>query len=60
MDVEFICFIIAGKFQMQKTGISACTVDEGGYCGYGTGKKDLAVNIGDGSGIHRNALLLPV
>lgn len=59
MDVDMICFIIAGKFSIQKTGLAAYTVDEGGCYSCGKGKKDMATNIGDGDGIHRIALLLP-
>ena len=59
MDVDMVCFILAGAFTIQKTGLDPYTVNEGGFYTCGKGKKDLATNISDGVGIHRIALLLP-
>ena len=59
MDMDMVCFILAGAFTIQKTGIEPYTVKEGDFYTCGIGKKDLATNIGDGVGIHRIALLLP-
>ena len=59
MDMDMMCFILMGSFSIQKTGLAAYTVNEGGFYSCGKGKKDLATNIGTGGGVHRIALLLP-
>ena len=59
MDVDMMCFIIAGAFTIQKTGLEPYTVNEGGFYSCGKGKKDLATNISGGVGIHRIAMLIP-
>ena len=59
MDMDMVCHIIAGEFTIQKTGIPAYTVKEGGIYTCGIGKKDQATNISKVVGIHRIALLVP-
>ena len=59
MDMDMICFILAGSFKIQKTGLAAYDVKEGDFYSCGIGNKDLATNTGSGIGIHRIALLLP-
>jgi hypothetical protein len=38
MKMDMVCFIIAGEFTIQKTGIPAYTVKEGDFCTCGIGK----------------------
>ncbi|HVG48367.1 MAG TPA: hypothetical protein VM899_09575 [Rubellimicrobium sp.] len=59
MDMDMICFIIAGSFRIQKEGLEPYVVNAGDYHSCGMGKKDLDTNIGDTVGIHRIALLVP-
>ena len=59
MDTDMICFIVKGKFTIQKVGLDPYTVNEGEFYSCGKGKMDMATNIGDGVGIHRIALLIP-
>src|SRR4051794_6822274 len=59
MDTDMICHVIAGDFKIQKTGMPAYTVKEGGIYSCGIGKKDQATNISNVVGIHRIALLMP-
>jgi quercetin dioxygenase-like cupin family protein len=59
MDMDMICFIIAGSFRIQKEGLEPYEVHAGDYYSCGIGKKDMATNIGDTVGIHRIALLVP-
>ena len=59
MDVDMVCHIIAGEFTIQKKGIPAYTVKEGGVYTCGKGKTDQATNTSNVVGIHRIALLIP-
>jgi hypothetical protein len=59
MDTDMICHVIAGDFKIQKTGLPAYTVKEGGIYSCGIGKKDQATNISNVVGIHRIAMLMP-
>jgi hypothetical protein len=59
MDVDMMCHIIAGEFRIQKKGIPAYIVKEGGVYSCGKGKTDQATNLSGGVGIHRIALLIP-
>ena len=59
METDMVCHIIAGEFRIQKTGIPAYTVTDGGIYTCGKGKKDQATNISKVVGIHRIALLIP-
>jgi hypothetical protein len=59
MNVDMVCYIMAGEFRIQKTGIPPYVVKEGGVYTCGLGKKDKATNIGDVAGIHRITLLIP-
>jgi hypothetical protein len=59
MDMDMVCHVIAGDFTIQKTGIPAYTVKEGGIYTCGIGKKDQATNISNVVGIHRIAMLVP-
>ena len=59
MDVDMVCHIIAGEFTIQKKGIPAYTVKEGGIYTCGKGKTDQATNISKVVGIHRIAFLIP-
>ena len=54
-----VCHVIAGEFTIQKKGIPAYTVKEGGIYTCGKGKSDMATNISKVIGIHRIALLIP-
>ena len=56
---NYVCHIIAGEFTIQKKGIPAYTVKEGGVYTCGKGKTDQATNISSVVGIHRIALLIP-
>ena len=59
MDMDMVCFIIAGSFRIEKEGLEPYEVHAGDYYTCGMGKKDMATNIGDTVGIHRIALLVP-
>ena len=59
MDMDMICFIIAGSFRIEKEGLEPYEVHAGDYYTCGIGKTDFATNIGDTVGIHRIALLVP-
>ena len=59
MDMDMVCHVIAGEFTIQKKGIPAYTVKEGGIYTCGKGKSDMATNISKVIGIHRIALLIP-
>ena len=59
MDMDMICFIIAGSFRIEKEGLEPYEVHAGDYYTCGIGKTDFATNIGDTIGIHRIALLVP-
>lgn len=59
MDVDMMCYILAGEFSIKKTGKEPYTVKEGDFYTCGKGKTDKATNIGNGVGIHRIAMLLP-
>ncbi len=59
MDVDMMCYILAGEFSIKKTGKEPYTVKEGDFYTCGKGKTDKATNIGNGVGIHRIAMLMP-
>ena len=59
MDMDMMCFIIAGSFRITKEGMEPYVVNAGDFYSCGLGKTDFAENIGDGIGIHRIALLVP-
>jgi hypothetical protein len=59
MDMDMVCHIMAGEFEIQKPGIPAYTVKEGGVYTCGKGKPDHATNISKVIGVHRIALLIP-
>lgn len=59
MKMDMICFILAGEFTIQKTGIPAYTVKTGEIYTCGIGKTDQATNISNVVGVHRIALLMP-
>jgi quercetin dioxygenase-like cupin family protein len=59
MDVDMMCYILAGEFSIKKTGKEPYTVKEGDFYTCGKGKTDKAANIGSGVGIHRIAMLMP-
>ncbi|MER8855409.1 hypothetical protein NKI51_27975 [Mesorhizobium australicum] len=59
MDMDMVCHIIAGEFKIEKKGIPAYTVKDGGIYSCGKGKSDKATNISNVVGIHRIALLIP-
>jgi hypothetical protein len=59
MDMDMICHVIAGEFKIEKKGIPAYTVKDGGIYSCGKGKSDKATNISSVVGIHRIALLIP-
>jgi quercetin dioxygenase-like cupin family protein len=59
MDVDMLCYILAGEFSIKKTGKEPYTVKEGDFYTCGKGKTDKATNIGNGIGIHRIAMLMP-
>ena len=60
MDVDMMCYILVGDFSIKKTGKEPYTVKEGDFYTCGKGKTDTATNIGNGVGIHRIAMLMPV
>ncbi len=59
MDVDMMCYILAGEFSIKKAGKEPYTVKEGDFYTCGKGKTDKATNIGNGVGIHRIAMLMP-
>ncbi len=59
MDMDMMCFIIAGSFRITKEGLDPYVVNAGDFYSCGKGKTDYAENIGDGIGIHRIAILVP-
>lgn len=59
MDVDMMCYILAGEFSIKKTGKEPYTVKEGDFYTCGKGKTDKATNIGKGVGVHRIAMLIP-
>lgn len=59
MDVDMMCYILAGEFSIKKAGKEPYTVKEGDFYTCGKGKTDKATNIGSGVGIHRIAMLMP-
>ena len=59
MDMDMVCFIIAGSFRITKEGLEPYEVHAGDFYTCGKGKTDFATNIGDTVGIHRIALLVP-
>ncbi|MGF9760373.1 cupin domain-containing protein [Microvirga sp. 0TCS3.31] len=59
MDVDMMCYILAGEFSIKKTGKEPYTVKEGDFYTCGKGKTDKATNISNGVGIHRIAMLMP-
>jgi quercetin dioxygenase-like cupin family protein len=59
MDVDMMCYILAGEFSIKKTGKEPYTVKEGDFYTCGKGKTDKATNIGNWVGIHRIAMLMP-
>ena len=59
MDVDMMCYILAGEFSIKKTGKEPYTVKEGDFYTCGKGKTDKATNIGSGVGVHRIAMLMP-
>jgi hypothetical protein len=59
MDMDMMCFIIAGSFRIEKDGFEPFEVKAGDFYSCGIGTKEIATNIGDTVGIHRIALLMP-
>lgn len=59
MDVDMMCYILAGEFSIKKAGKEPYTIKEGDFYTCGKGKTDKATNIGSGVGIHRIAMLMP-
>lgn len=59
MDMDMMCFIIAGAFRIEKEGHEPFEVKAGDFYSCGIGTKEIATNIGEGVGIHRIALLMP-
>ncbi|HZH51447.1 MAG TPA: cupin domain-containing protein [Microvirga sp.] len=59
MDVDMMCYILAGEFSIKKAGKEPYTVKEGDFYTCGKGKTDKATNIANGVGIHRIAMLMP-
>jgi mannose-6-phosphate isomerase-like protein (cupin superfamily) len=59
MDVDMMCYILAGEFSIKKAGKEPYTVKEGNFYTCGKGKTDKATNIGNGVGIHRIAMMMP-
>ncbi len=59
MDMDMMCFIIAGAFRIEKEGHEPFEVKAGDFYSCGIGTKEIATNIGDTVGIHRIALLMP-
>lgn len=59
MDMDMVCFILAGTFSIAKDGEEPFEVTEGDVYSCGKGTKERATNIGDTVGIHRIALLMP-
>jgi quercetin dioxygenase-like cupin family protein len=59
MDVDMMCYILAGEFSIKKAGKEPYTVKEGDFYTCGKGKTDKATNISNGVGIHRIAMLMP-
>lgn len=59
MDMDMMCFIIAGSFRIEKEGQEPFEVKAGEFYSCGIGTKEVASNIGDTVGIHRIALLMP-
>jgi uncharacterized cupin superfamily protein len=59
MDVDMVCYILAGTFTIAKDGQEPFDVKEGDFYDCGKGTMEVATNIGDTVGIHRIALLMP-
>jgi quercetin dioxygenase-like cupin family protein len=59
MDMDMMCYILAGEFSIKKMGKEPYTVKEGDFYTCGKGRTDHATNIGNGVGIHRIAILIP-
>jgi mannose-6-phosphate isomerase-like protein (cupin superfamily) len=58
MDMDMVCYILAGEFRIKKAG-KEFTVKEGDFYTCGKGKTDQAFNTGNVVGIHRIAILVP-
>ena len=59
MDMDIICYILAGEFTIKKIGKPVYTVKEGDIYTCGKGRTDQATNISKVVGVHRIALLIP-
>ena len=59
MDMDMFCYILRGEFKIQKAGIPAYVVKEGGAYTCGKGKSDQGTNISKVVGIMRVAMLVP-
>ena len=59
MDMDMVCYILRGRFSIQKAGIPAYIVEEGGAYTCGIGKSDQGTNISDVVGIMRVLMLVP-
>ena len=59
MDMDMVCYILKGRFSIQKAGIEPYIVEEGGAYTCGIGKSDQGTNISDGIGIMRVLMLVP-
>jgi quercetin dioxygenase-like cupin family protein len=59
MDMDMMCFILAGEFTIKKMGNQVYTVKEGDFYTCGKGRTDHATNISNRVGIHRIALMIP-
>jgi quercetin dioxygenase-like cupin family protein len=59
MDVDMMCYVLAGEFSIKKTGKEPYTVKEGDFYTCAKGRTDKATNISSGVGIHRIAMLMP-
>jgi quercetin dioxygenase-like cupin family protein len=59
MDMDMLCYILAGEFTVKKMGKEPYTVKEGDFYTCGKGKTDQATNISNRVGIHRIAMMLP-
>jgi len=59
MDMDMVCFILAGEFTVKKMENKVYTVKEGDFYTCGKGRTDQATNISNRVGIHRIALLVP-
>jgi quercetin dioxygenase-like cupin family protein len=59
MDMDMMCFILAGEFTIKKMENQVYTVKEGDFYTCGKGRTDHATNISNRVGIHRIALMIP-